>query len=89
MNSFWSAIATSKNRQILSWIGGAIVAVTAGGWAVVTYIWPAHEGAQAVCAQQGSLAAGRDASGNTIIYNGSAPAGVGNGAIPCVETARK
>jgi hypothetical protein len=65
--------------------GGAVAA--AGIWAVVTYLWPVHESPKAVCAQQGGIAAGRDASGNTLNYNGGAP--VGGGAATCADPAKK
>lgn len=83
--SLISAISKPKNRQLLAWLGGGIVAVATGGWAVVNYVWPQHEAAKAVCAQQGSVAGGRDASGNTIIYSGAAPT-AGTGTMACVET---
>lgn len=63
-------ITKPKNRQILSWLGGGLVALAAGVWAVTIYVWPAHDGPKVVWAQQGSLASGRDASGNTITYTG-------------------
>jgi hypothetical protein len=40
-----------------------------------------------VCAQQGGIAAGRDASGNTVTYNGALPAG--GGAVACADTTKK
>jgi len=81
-------ITKPKNRQILSWLGGGLVALAAGVWAVTTYVWPAHDGPKVVCAQQGSLASGRDASGNTITYTGGASAGAGSGTASCADTAR-
>jgi hypothetical protein len=54
---------------------------------MVTYIWPAHESAKAVCAQQGGIAAGHDASGDTVTYNGGMPAG--SKAATCADTAKK
>ena len=56
-------------------------------WAVVTYVWPANEAPKAVCAQQGGVAAGRDASRNTVNYNGAAPGNAGS--VACVEGAKK
>lgn len=87
MASLWTFIAKPKNRQVLSWVGGGIVAVAAGAWAAVTYIWPAHEPAHAVCAQPGAVAAGRDISGSiiTTTNSGQAPA-VG---APCVDDGKK
>ena len=89
MDSLRSIIAKPKNRQILSWIGGGVIVVATGVWAVVTYVWPAHESEKVVCAQQGSVASGRDASGNTITYNDGAPSGAGSGAVSCADTAKK
>jgi hypothetical protein len=89
MDSPWSILVKAKNRQILSWIGGGIIAVATGLWAVVTYVWPAHESGKVVCAQQGSVASGRDASGNTITYDGGVPSGAGSGAASCADTAKK
>jgi hypothetical protein len=34
MSSVWSFFAKPKNRQVLSWIGGGLVAIAAGAWAV-------------------------------------------------------
>jgi hypothetical protein len=86
MGSLLAFIAKPKNRAILSWVGGGIVTVAVGAWAVVTYVWPAHESPSIVCAQGGSVAAGRDVSGNTITYNGSTPPG---GAAPCTDAAKR
>jgi hypothetical protein len=90
MGGLWSFLSTSKNQKTLSWIGGGLVVVASGAWAVFTYLWP-HEGPSAegpkiVCAQPGGVAAGRDASGNTITVNGSMQ--VAMGAKPCVEAAK-
>ena len=81
MSSLWSFIARPKNRQVLSWVGGGFVAVAVGAWAVVTYIWPAHEPGKTVCAQQGVVVGG-NVSGSTVSnqVTGSSVSG------PCVET---
>ena len=81
MGSLWSFIGKPKNRQILGWIGGGIVAVAVGAWAVVTYVWPAHEPSKTVCAQEGVVVGG-NVSGSTVSNNvtGSSVSG------PCVET---
>ena len=89
MGSLWSFVTKPKNRQVLSWAGGGIAVAAAGLWAVVTYVWPPHEPPKVVCAQQGSVAAGGNASGNIITFNGPATAGAGSGAAPCVDTAKK
>jgi hypothetical protein len=88
MGSLWTFIGKPRNRQVLSWIGGGIVAVAAGAWTVVTYVWPADETAKIVCAQQGSIAAGHNAIGNTITYNGGAPPGAGNGTTSCADATK-
>lgn len=80
MGPVWSVIARSRNRQLLSFAGGLIAALAAGTWAVVTYVWPAADPPGVTCASQGSIAAGRNAVGNTINYSGSAPALAGQ---PC------
>jgi hypothetical protein len=72
MNSLWSIIAKPKNRQILSWIGGGIVAVVAGAFAVVTYLWPAHDGKSGIsCAENASVASQGDVSHVTINAKGT------------------
>ena len=87
MRSIWPFIRKPNNQRLLSWLGGGGTVAAAGIWAVVTYLWPAHESPRTVCAQQGSVAAGRDASGNTVNYTSGAPAG---GAMTaCADTAKK
>jgi hypothetical protein len=89
VDSLWSIIAKPKNRQIVSWIGGRVIVVATYVWAVVTYVWPAHESEKVVCAQEGSVASGRDVSGNSITYNGGAPSRAGSGATSCADTVEK
>jgi hypothetical protein len=94
MGSLWSFIANSKNQKTLAWLGSGLVVAAGGAWTVFTYVWPAHDAAHdtatVVCAQQGSVAAARDASGNTINYNGNAPAGSGPGSqsVSCANTTK-
>jgi hypothetical protein len=87
MSSIGTFIRKPSNQRLLSWLGGGGAVAAAGIWAVVTYLWPAHETPKEVCAQQGSIAAGRDASGNTVNYHGGAP--TGGGAITCADAAKK
>jgi hypothetical protein len=87
MRSVWTFIRKPSNRRLLSWLGGGGAIAAAGIWAVVTYLWPAHESPKTVCAQEGAIAAGRDASGNTVNYTGGAPAG--GGATTCADTTKK
>jgi len=81
MASLWPFIAKPKNRQILSWLGGGLVAVAVGAWAVVTYVWPAHEPAKTACAQQG-IVVGGNVSGSTVTNSVAGASGSG----PCIET---
>jgi hypothetical protein len=87
MGSLGTFIRKPSNQRLLSWLGGGGAVAAAGIWAVVTYVWPAHESPKPVCAQQGGIAAGHDASGNTVNYNGGAPAGAG--AATCADTTKK
>jgi Astacin (Peptidase family M12A) len=48
----------------------------------------AFPGRSFVCAQNGSVAAGRDANNNTIIFNGSAPTSASSGTMSCGDTAK-
>jgi hypothetical protein len=86
VNSVWSTIGKSSTQKTLAWLGSGIVAAAAGGWAVVTYVWPVAHDPTTICAQQGSLAAGHNATGNTIIYTGQAPV---SGATSCANTPNK
>jgi hypothetical protein len=86
MNSLWSIIARSKNRQILSWIGGGIVAVAAGTFAVVTYLWPAHDGKSDIsCAQNASVAS--QGNVNHVTINAAGTTLQTNGPLDCGTSA--
>lgn len=65
MRSFWSFISKPANRAVLGWLGGGVVIVAGGFWAVVTFLWPALEMPITVCAQQG-VAIGGSVSGSAI-----------------------
>jgi hypothetical protein len=70
----WSIIAKPKNREILSWIGGAVVVVAAGAFAVVTYLWLVHDGKGRInCTENASIATQGDVSHVTITVH-DAPA---------------
>jgi hypothetical protein len=71
-SSLLSIIAKPTNRQVLSWIGGGVIAVAAGAWAVVTYVWPAHDGKGGTnCAENASIATQDDVRNVTINANGA------------------
>jgi len=86
MRSLWSFLSKPKNRQILAWVGSGLVAVAAGAFAAVTYLWPAHDGKSGIsCAQIASIASQGDVSHNTINATGatlqaSGPLDCGNSA---------
>jgi hypothetical protein len=84
MNSLWSFIGKPKNRQMLSWLGGGIVAVAMGAWAVMTYFLPAHEPLKTVCNQQGVVIGG-NVSGSSVSNTVTSSSGSG----PCLETNQK
>ena len=72
MGKSWLDISTPAKRARLSWIGGGIVTVAAGAWAVMTYVWPAHDGkAGANCAENASIATQGNVSHVTINANGA------------------
>ncbi len=83
MGSLWSFLSVPRNQKTLAWLGGGLVVAAGGIWAVVTYFWPHHEAElppqTVVCAQAG-IAAGRDASGNSITFNGGVTDGMLTGA---------
>jgi hypothetical protein len=85
MGTVGTFLRKPSNRQLLSWFGGSLVVLAGGIWAVVTYVWPAHEGPTAVCADQG-VAIGGKVSGSTIenkVSGGTGTAG------PCVTSSKK
>ena len=81
MGALWSFLAKPKNRQILAWVGGGLVAIAAGAFTVVKYFWPASEAAKTVCAQQG-IAVGGNVAGSVVSNTVSGS----TSAAPCVET---
>jgi hypothetical protein len=91
MKGVWSIIAKDKNRQIISWMGGALAAVVVAAWTVVTYVWPTHDPAspKIICAQQGSIVGGRDVSNNTINYAGGPQSNTANGSVSCAAADKK
>jgi hypothetical protein len=92
MSSLWSFLSAPKNQKTLSWLGGGLVILAGGAWAVFTYLWPHEapppEGPKVVCAEAGGVAAGGDANGNTITVNGSAQVATGAKQAPCVEAGK-
>jgi hypothetical protein len=79
MGGLWSFLRQKRNRDVLGWIGGGAVVVTAGVWAVFTFFWTPSplsqtDGPQTnVEATGGGVAIGGDVSGSKI-QTGTAPA---------------
>jgi hypothetical protein len=85
MGSVLVFLRKPSNQRLLSWFGGGAVVVAGGIWAVVTYVWPAHETPTAVCADQ-SVVIGGSVSGSTVTNRstgGTATSG------PCVSDTKK
>jgi hypothetical protein len=78
VNRAWRFLEKARNRQILGWIGGALVTVAVGAWAMVTYFWPVHEPAKPQI-QQGVVSVGGNVTGSTITNTTTAPTNTGSG----------
>ena len=84
MSSVWTFVRKPRNQRLLSWLGGGGAVAAAGVWAVVTYIWPAHEAPKVESVQQG-VRIGGNVSGSTVsntVSGGTAAAG------PCADTTK-
>lgn len=84
MGSVWGLLRKPGNQRLLAWLGGGVVVAASGIWAVVIYVWPAHEAPTAVCADQG-IAIGGNVSGakfNNKVSGGTSTAG------PCVTSTK-
>ena len=67
LSSIWNFLKDGSNQAVLSWIGGGIIIIAAGIWAVIKFM--AKNSDQkvpkpSVSADHGSMAAGRDISIN-------------------------
>jgi hypothetical protein len=72
LEAFWTWLREPANQQTLGWIGGGLVVVIGGVWAVVKFFAKKESGAsaaQSVRADMGGVAAGRDISNNQIYTN--------------------
>jgi hypothetical protein len=84
MEAVWEFLRKPRNQKLLSWLGGGGVVIAGGIWAVVTYVWPAHETPNQ-CVDQG-IAIGGSAFGSKITNKttgGTTTTG------PCVTTGKK
>ena len=61
-DAFWSFLKDPLNREVLAWIGGGIVVVIGGIWAVVRFFAKKPDGGdgRSVSVDRGSVAIGRD-----------------------------
>jgi hypothetical protein len=85
MGSIWTFVRKPSNQRLLSWLGGGGAVAAAGIWAVVSYVWPAHQTPTAECLQQG-VKIGGNVSGSTVsntVSGGTATAGA------CLDTTKK
>jgi hypothetical protein len=62
LTKLWDFLQHDANRSVLAWLGGGLVIVLGGVWAVVKFLSRKPQ----VSADRGGIAAGRDISGNTI-----------------------
>jgi hypothetical protein len=73
MRKLWD-VRDKRNREILGWIGGGLVVVIAGLWAVFVYVFPpkSDNGGEAgkVEASCGSVAAKGTFTGSSITTGG-------------------
>lgn len=85
--SFMTFLSKERNRRLIAWIGSGVIVVAGGVWQAVIHFWP-NETPATQCAQYGGIAAGNNASGNTItITNSSGAAGdAAEKTGPCVDS---
>ena len=72
--SFWSFLKAEENQKLLGWIGGGLVVLAGGLWAVFVHFYPAPEAKppqKQIEAECGSVAIGGDVSGATITAGSS------------------
>jgi hypothetical protein len=62
----WSWLKRADNRDVVKMSAAALAALVAGTWALFTFVVD-HEVPKGISASSGAVAAGRDASGNSII----------------------
>src|SRR5215831_8494883 len=43
MNRLWRFLREKRNREMLGWIGGGLVVLASGIWAVTIYLFPAQK----------------------------------------------
>jgi hypothetical protein len=85
MSSIWTFVRKPSNQRLLSWLGGGGVIAAGGIWAIVTYLWPAHETPTAECVQQGVNIRGNVSGSkvNNTVSGGTVTSG------PCLDSPKK
>jgi hypothetical protein len=67
LEALWAFLSDPDNQQTLAWLGGGLVAVAGGLWAVIKFFFPRSSGgkptSQTISADRGGIAA----SGNVSI----------------------
>jgi len=70
MSGLWAFLGAKKNRDLIAWLGGGIVIVFAGLWAVFVYLYPPKsdggEGKGGVSASHGGVSVGGSVANSTI-----------------------
>jgi hypothetical protein len=64
----WKFVRSTKNREILSWLGAGAVVIATGLWVVIVYFFPVHKQQDEpdVHANCGGIAIGGNVTGTTI-----------------------
>lgn len=66
METLWAFLSDPDNQATLASLGGGLVVVAGGLWAVVKFLFPRSSGgkptSQTISADRGGMAAGRDIS---------------------------
>jgi hypothetical protein len=74
LSDIWSSLLDENNRTVLAWIGGGVVVVVGGVWAVVKFMVsdrkPKSTTGPSITATNGGVAAGRDIRGSKIETSG-------------------
>jgi hypothetical protein len=75
MRTLWQFLRRESNRQVLGLLGGGLVALVAGAWAVFVFLFPPETGRDAhpvsTVESQGGVAAGRDINARDITVEGA------------------
>ncbi|MBV8441434.1 MAG: hypothetical protein JO312_12895 [Hyphomicrobiales bacterium] len=70
MSGIWSFLGSKRNRDILAWLGGGLVAVVVALWTAYVYFHPGKgeggEGKREVSASHGGVAVGGNVKDSTI-----------------------